>query len=128
LETPVFLVVSLILKLNTNGQDYGFGLGWESVLLVRHLPLIREFNDFLFAICGSLAVSQAFGLAAFTDISAYPIARFILGGLITGIGTTMANGCTSGHGICGISRLSPRSIAATATFFVTAIATSTLVN
>lgn len=39
-----------------------------------------------------------------------------VGGLIVGIGARIANGCTSGHGICGLARLSGRSIAATATF------------
>jgi uncharacterized membrane protein YedE/YeeE len=39
-----------------------------------------------------------------------------LGGLIVGYGTRMGSGCTSGHGVCGMSRLSPRSIAATVTF------------
>lgn len=37
----------------------------------------------------------------------------IAGGLLVGIGTRLANGCTSGHGVCGISRLSPRGIVAT---------------
>lgn len=39
-----------------------------------------------------------------------------LGGLLVGIGTSLGNGCTSGHGVCGISRLSLRSLAATAVF------------
>ena len=42
-------------------------------------------------------------------------------GLLVGFGTRLGNGCTSGHGICGIARLSPRSIAATATFMATAM-------
>lgn len=42
----------------------------------------------------------------------------ILGGLITGIGTRLGGGCTSGHGVCGIARFSARSIAATGIFFV----------
>jgi len=46
----------------------------------------------------------------------------IIGGLLVGFGTAMGNGCTSGHGICGISRLSPRSITATLTFMAFAIA------
>lgn len=41
-------------------------------------------------------------------------------GLLVGIGTRVGNGCTSGHGVCGLSRLSKRSIAATATFMVVA--------
>jgi len=40
-------------------------------------------------------------------------------GLLVGVGTRMGNGCTSGHGVCGISRGSPRSLLATATFMVT---------
>lgn len=42
-------------------------------------------------------------------------------GLLVGFGTRLSNGCTSGHGICGIARLSPRSLAATAIFMVSAI-------
>jgi uncharacterized membrane protein YedE/YeeE len=44
----------------------------------------------------------------------------IAGGLLVGFGTRLGSGCTSGHGVCGIARLSPRSLAATATFMVTA--------
>ena len=40
----------------------------------------------------------------------------VLGGLCVGVGTRLANGCTSGHGVCGISRLSPRGIVATAVY------------
>lgn len=47
----------------------------------------------------------------------------IAGGLLVGIGTTLGGGCTSGHGVCGVARLSGRSIAATATFMLTAGAT-----
>ncbi|MCC6149370.1 MAG: YeeE/YedE family protein [Planctomycetes bacterium] len=44
-------------------------------------------------------------------------------GLLVGLGTRMAGGCTSGHGVCGIGRLSRRSIVATCTFMATAAAT-----
>lgn len=47
-------------------------------------------------------------------------------GLLTGLGTRLANGCTSGHGICGLARLSPRSFAAVGVFFGVAIVTVTL--
>ena len=40
----------------------------------------------------------------------------VLAGLLVGIGTRYGSGCTSGHGVCGLSRLSPRSLAATAAF------------
>ena len=42
----------------------------------------------------------------------------IIGGLLVGIGTRLGSGCTSGHGVCGMARLSPRSIAATVTFMI----------
>lgn len=46
-----------------------------------------------------------------------------VGGLLVGYGTQLGGGCTSGHGVCGMSRGSPRSIAATGTFMATAAAT-----
>lgn len=54
-----------------------------------------------------------------------PVSTIVLalGGVIVGIGVYFASGCTSGHGICGIARLSRRSIAATITFMATAILT-----
>lgn len=47
----------------------------------------------------------------------------IVAGLLVGYGTRLGAGCTSGHGVCGIGRLSPRSIAATLVFMATAIVT-----
>lgn len=47
----------------------------------------------------------------------------LLGGFIVGLGVTFGSGCTSGHGVCGMARLSPRSIAATLTFMATTAAT-----
>ncbi|GIC79539.1 YeeE/YedE family protein [Moritella sp. F3] len=52
----------------------------------------------------------------------------IVGGLLVGIGTRVGSGCTSGHGICGIGRLSARSLAATITFMSTAVITVFFVN
>jgi uncharacterized membrane protein YedE/YeeE len=45
----------------------------------------------------------------------------IVAGLLVGFGTRLAGGCTSGHGVCGIARLSPRSITATIVFMITAM-------
>jgi len=63
--------------------------------------------------------------AAFTGASV-SWATAALAGLLVGVGTRLANGCTSGHGVCGISRLSPRSLAATATFIATGAVTVAL--
>ncbi|WP_424974163.1 YeeE/YedE family protein [Dinoroseobacter sp. S124A] len=43
----------------------------------------------------------------------------LIGGVLVGIGVTLGSGCTSGHGVCGMARLSPRSIAATLVFMTT---------
>jgi len=47
----------------------------------------------------------------------------IAAGLLVGFGTRLGSGCTSGHGVCGISRLSARGIVATATFMAAGVAT-----
>jgi uncharacterized membrane protein YedE/YeeE len=47
----------------------------------------------------------------------------VAGGLLVGFGASMGSGCTSGHGVCGIARISPRSVLATAVFLTTAIVT-----
>jgi len=50
-------------------------------------------------------------------------ATLVIGGLLVGFGTRLANGCTSGHGVCGLARLSPRSLVATAIFMAGGFAT-----
>jgi hypothetical protein len=67
---------------------------------------------------------------AFTLFQHYPVPRIDAGfgtlvaaGLVVGIGTRYGAGCTSGHGVCGLSRLSPRSLVATAAFMAAGIAT-----
>lgn len=53
--------------------------------------------------------------------SALPL--MIAAGLLVGFGSVYGSGCTSGHGVCGLSRMAPRSMAATATFMAVAVAT-----
>ena len=52
----------------------------------------------------------------------------VIGGLLVGLGTRLGSGCTSGHGICGIARLSLRSIVATGVFMMAAIIVVTLTH
>ena len=47
----------------------------------------------------------------------------LIGGFVVGFGTRMGNGCTSGHGVCGLGRRSPRSVVAVLTFMATAVLT-----
>ncbi|WP_324826650.1 YeeE/YedE family protein [Qipengyuania zhejiangensis] len=51
-----------------------------------------------------------------------------IAGLLVGIGTRLGSGCTSGHGVCGVSRLSQRSVVATITFMIAGIATVAIMN
>ena len=96
-------------------------------------------TDFLYNFCfllGTLITPSyilLFNKSSFTNfenkeyfISDLNIFGFIFSGLLVGIGTKMGNGCTSGHGVCGIPRLSIRSIVAVCMFMITGITTSTL--
>ena len=58
-----------------------------------------------------------------TPTAAFTPGAMIIGGFLVGFGTRMASGCTSGHGVCGLGRLSMRSLVAVLTFMITAILT-----
>ncbi len=60
---------------------------------------------------------------SFQDRPNFPLPLLLIGGFIVGFGTRMGSGCTSGHGVCGIGRLSMRSIIATLVFMVSAAIT-----
>lgn len=60
---------------------------------------------------------------ALAFMSDTPVWGVLLSGLIVGIGVTFAGGCTSGHGVCGNARLSPRSMVATVVFMLTTFVT-----
>jgi uncharacterized protein len=61
------------------------------------------------------------GLPSVTISSSLPL--ILAGGLLVGFGTRMGGGCTSGHGVCGMARLSPRSLVATLVFMAGGFAT-----
>ncbi|AXI02949.1 YeeE/YedE family protein [Aquirhabdus parva] len=58
-----------------------------------------------------------------TPIKTVSVGILALAGLLVGLGTGISNGCTSGHGVCGIANLSPRSLIATLLFMASAIVT-----
>ncbi|MGH6923261.1 MAG: YeeE/YedE family protein [Propylenella sp.] len=73
-------------------------------------------------ILGPFVFLLVFGaLPAVTITASLPV--LVAGGLLVGFGTRLGKGCTAGHGVCGLARLSPRSIVAVATFFGVAIVT-----
>ncbi len=71
-------------------------------------------------------------LSVFTDgiETLFPpsIIPLVIGGLLVGYGTRLGSGCTSGHGVCGMSRLSPRSLVATAIFMASGFVTVALMR
>ncbi|UWQ73120.1 YeeE/YedE family protein [Leisingera sp. M658] len=76
-------------------------------------------------ITGVIAMPLLMGLLAGTPETQVTSSAtvLIIAGLLVGLGTRMANGCTSGHGVCGVSRLSLRGIAAAAAFMLAGILT-----
>lgn len=77
---------------------------------------------FLGGLIGGAALYVLFEGPLPLDLQASPPVM-ILAGLLVGFGTRLGSGCTSGHGICGIARMSRRSFTATAVFMLTAIVT-----
>ena len=82
---------------------------------------------------GMLAAPVTLGLIAPAGWIAAPrieagTAAIVVAGLLVGYGTRLGSGCTSGHGVCGLSRLSPRSLVATGTFMAAGFATVFLIR
>ncbi len=71
---------------------------------------------------GVLLTTLVRGTPLVIELDASPL-LLIIAGLLVGFGTRLGSGCTSGHGVCGLARLSPRSLAATGTFMVVAALT-----
>ncbi len=85
-------------------------------------PEFRWRATFLLGLLAAPAVLMIF----FTPTSPHfdmPMAQVMLGGLLVGLGARLGSGCTSGHGICGLSRLSPRSLVATPIFMFAGLLT-----
>jgi uncharacterized protein len=85
-------------------------------------------NDVLWRVAflaGLIGAPALYGLfAPLPEVSVdADTATLLIAGLLVGIGTRYGSGCTSGHGVCGISRLSPRSLVATAAFMAAGFAT-----
>lgn len=126
-----FIGLSAVLLLASHGRIAGI-----SGIVARLLPAAPENSKdgtgarhSLIFVLGLLLAAPLWWLAtgsvpAQTIAAGAPI--LIIAGLLVGFGSVLGNGCTSGHGVCGISRASPRSIVATMTFMVAAILTVTL--
>lgn len=116
------LGISTWLLLALNGRIAGIS-GIVSALLPPAAPGVGWRVLFVCGLAGGAAI-HAYLVAPGHDITVaagWPLV--IAGGLLVGIGTRLGAGCTSGHGICGSARLSPRSIVATLTFMLVAFVT-----
>lgn len=98
--------------------------------LARPLAGERRWADSAF-VAGLLAAPPLFALAT----GAWPVMRIeaslpllVVAGVLVGFGTRLGSGCTSGHGVAGLARLSPRSLAAVLTFLASGIATVALMR
>lgn len=91
---------------------------------IFHGLLPPKAHDFLWRILfliGLILGSQIYWLIPqihFIPRSNYPIFLLLLAGFLVGVGTKLSGGCTSGHGVCGVARMSPRSVVATIVFFM----------
>ena len=83
---------------------------------------------FLLGLIGGGLVAYAVSPSAFGAPASLSPYVWGAGGVLVGIGTRISGGCTSGHGVCGIGRLSRRSMVATAVFMATGVATVFLVR
>lgn len=85
----------------------------------------------LWFVVGVFAAGIVFRVArpeTFDDGARVPLWAVVVSGVLVGIGTRTSNGCTSGHGLCGMSRLSKRSIVATMVFFAVGVITATTIG
>ena len=79
---------------------------------------------FLIGLPAGAALAVLAGWAALPSAPPTRLGLAIIGGLLVGFGTRLGSGCTSGHGICGLARLSPRSLAATVIFMAAGMAST----
>ena len=89
-------------------------------------PWIMAFTFVIGLVLGGLAYALAFGPATASFSPSLPL--LAVAGLLVGFGTRLGSGCTSGHGVCGMARLSRRSIIATLVFMASGIITVAAAN
>lgn len=104
-----------------------------SGLAARAVGLTRSTTPRILAIAFILGLP--FGAFAVNSINGSVVTNFpnsplvlVAGGLLVGFGTRLGAGCTSGHGVCGVSRLSRRSLAATGVFMAAGMASVAAMN
>lgn len=106
---------------------HGRIMGATGILAGLLVPAnLRDWQWRAALIAGMVSAPLAYWLAVGSfPVITVPVSMpmLVAGGFIVGVGVTLGSGCTSGHGVCGMARLSPRSIAATLTFMLTTFIT-----
>lgn len=109
--------LAVLILLHTLGRIAGVSGMLSGALRASTVPAERAWR---LAFLGGLLLGPVIASAAMgrqlIEPSPASVSVLILAGLAVGLGTGMSNGCTSGHGVCGVSRLSPRSLVATGVF------------
>ncbi|MCJ8510537.1 YeeE/YedE family protein [Rhizobium lemnae] len=122
LSGGLLIGVSAALYLLLNGRIAGISGLTASAFGLTGAGINPLGLGFLVGILSGAAVAFAWIRHADFSITESSV-LLIIGGLLVGFGTRLGSGCTSGHGVCGLARLSPRSIVATATFMIVAATT-----
>jgi len=112
--------VFLMLTLGRISGISGIASGLLSLSLTK---ADRWRGAFLIGLLAGPLVYMAIGFTPPEVVIDTSTITLIMGGVLVGFGASLGSGCTSGHGVCGIARVSPRSIAATVVFLTTAIIT-----
>lgn len=105
-------------------------LSYVSRLERFHRPAVRASRDWRLVFTAGIVLGAAASTLATgggwwtTDVQPW---RLLLGGVLVGVGTRVGKGCTSGHGICGVSSAAPSSLINVATFVLVAIGVANLV-
>jgi len=120
----VFIGISSGLLFMANGRIAGIS-GMVSSLIVPWNADTLEKALFLLGLPLGAMFYVLLGGDLPITLMASPV-TLLVAGFLVGIGTRLSNGCTSGHGVCGIARLSPNSIVATGLFILSAILTVAL--
>ncbi len=121
----ILIGLSAALLLLANGRIAGIS-GITGSLVALKLP--AAWSENLIFLVGLIAAPAIYALMASPPaiIITSSLPLLVAGGVLVGIGSRLGSGCTSGHGVCGMSRLSKRSILATLTFMAVAILTVTI--
>ncbi|WP_413283712.1 YeeE/YedE family protein [Vibrio sp. MA40-2] len=118
----VLLGISASVLLLMNGKIAGISGILTGLLTPKRTDYSWRLLFFIGMMLGGMLAGMLFNASIPGEFSASPW-LLALSGLLVGIGTKLGNGCTSGHGICGIGRFSFRSIVATFTFMLVAALT-----